>query len=481
MPNIESVAMGVWVGVGGRYEDKRISGVSHFIEHLLFKGTKTRSAKDISQAIEGRGGYFNAFTQEESTCYYARISTEHMRSTFAILADMYLNPKFAAEDINKERGVIIEEIMMYKDQPQHLVQEILGELLWQDHALGRPLIGTTDTVGNVSRAAILKFKATKYVADNTVVVLAGKVDHDACVKHIGELLGHVRGARKPAYPRVTKQTAQKDVRVFAKDIEQTHIALGIRLFGRHDSRRYALKLLSIILGENMSSRLFQVVREKHGLAYSIHSSVQLFDETGVLDIQAGVDCDRISKAIELILSEVVKFKDKPVGAQRTAAGEGLRDRPASHRTREHKQPDDVGRRKPDELRSVHPARRSHPEDRSGLRKRHSPCRRRSPERQEPQRGDDYARRQRQTRRVDSQQDVGAGLSGCCRVRSFHRRHRKIDPYAKTIIFCVDQEHAEEMRLAINNLCPDLQDHRHCALGQLHARIQTDHRPRYARP
>jgi predicted Zn-dependent peptidase len=315
MPNIESVAMGVWVGVGGRYEDKRISGISHFIEHLLFKGTKTRSAKDISQAIEGRGGYFNAFTQEESTCYYARISTEHMKSTFAILADMYLNPKFSAEDINKERGVIIEEIMMYKDQPQHVVQEILGELLWQDHALGRPLIGTTDTVGKVSRADILNFKNTKYVADNTIVVFAGKVEHDACVKLVGNLLGHVRTIRKPGYPEVTKQTRQKAVRVFAKDIEQTHVALGIRLFGRHDSRRYPLKLLSIILGENMSSRLFQVVREKHGLAYSIHSSVQLFDETGVLDIQAGVDCDRLSRAIELILSELAKTRDRPVGSQ----------------------------------------------------------------------------------------------------------------------------------------------------------------------
>ena len=314
MPNIESVAIGVWVGVGGRYEDKSISGVSHFIEHLLFKGTKTRSAKDISQAIEGRGGYYNAFTQEESTCYYARISAEHRKSTFAILADMYLNPKFAAEDIDKERGVIIEEIMMYKDQPQHLVQEILGELLWQEHPLGRPLIGTKETVVNVSRAAILNFKATKYVADNTVVAVAGKVDHTACVKQISDLLGHIRETKKPAYSCVTKQTTQKDVHVLAKVIEQTHLALGVRLFGRHDNRRYALKLLSIILGENMSSRLFQVVREKHGLAYSIHSNVQLFDETGILDIQAGVDCDRISKAVELILSEVVKFKDKPVGA-----------------------------------------------------------------------------------------------------------------------------------------------------------------------
>ena len=315
MPNIESVAMGVWVGVGGRHEDKRLSGVSHFIEHLLFKGTKTRSAKDISQAIEGRGGYFNAFTQEESTCYYARISAEHVKSTFAILADMYLNPKFSAADINKERGVIIEEIMMYKDQPQHLVQEILGELLWQDHALGRPLIGTTDTVGKVSRADILKFKETKYVADNTVVVFAGKVEHDACVTLVENLLGHVHKSRKPGYQTVIQKTRQKDVHVLAKDIEQTHVALGIRLFGRHDHRRYPLKLLSIILGENMSSRLFQVVREKHGLAYSIHSSIQLFDETGVLDIQAGVDCDRLSRAVELILSELARTKDKPVGAQ----------------------------------------------------------------------------------------------------------------------------------------------------------------------
>ena len=315
MPNIESVAMGVWVGVGGRYEDKQISGVSHFIEHLLFKGTKSRSAKDISQAIEGRGGYFNAFTQEESTCYYARISAEHMKSTFAILADMYLNPKFSTVDIDKERGVIIEEIMMYKDQPQHLVQEILGELLWQDHALGRPLIGTGDTVGKMSRADILDFKKAKYVADNTVVVFAGKVDHDECVKVAEKLLGRVRKAGKPAYANVTRQTKQKGIHVLAKDIEQTHLALGIRLFGRHDRRRYPLKLLSVILGENMSSRLFQVVRERHGLAYSIHSSVQLFEETGVLDVQAGVDGHRLSRAIELILSELAKTKDKPVGAQ----------------------------------------------------------------------------------------------------------------------------------------------------------------------
>ncbi|HPG00004.1 MAG TPA: pitrilysin family protein [Kiritimatiellia bacterium] len=314
MPSVESVAMGVWVGVGGRYETRRQSGVSHFIEHLLFKGTTSRSARDISQAIEGRGGYFNAFTQEESTCYYARISAEHMWSVLDILSDMYLHPRFAVADINKERGVIIEEIMMYRDQPQHVVQETLGNLLWVDHPLGRPLIGTPENISRMTRDEILRFKRDRYMAGNTMVVLAGKVDHDECVRRVGERMGGVPGRKNPAFEKVGRSTRQDDVSVVSKDIEQTHVAMGIRLFGRRDPRRYALKLMSVILGENMSSRLFQVVREKHGLAYSIHSSTQLLDETGILDVQAGVDCERIPKALEVILAEVNRLKEKPVGA-----------------------------------------------------------------------------------------------------------------------------------------------------------------------
>lgn len=313
MPGVESVAVGVWVGVGGRYEEKRVSGISHFIEHLLFKGTTSRSARDISQAIEGRGGYFNAFTQEESTCYYARISAEHVWSVVEILLDMYLHPRFAAEDIDKERGVIIEEISMYKDQPQHVVQEKLGEMMWVDHALGRPLIGTEQNIRRVTRREILGFKNRRYVAGNTVIALAGKVDPDACVRRIERILGAVRRAPAPSFPRVDRATRQEDAAVITKDIEQTHVAVGVRLFGRRDPRKYALKLLSVILGENMSSRLFQVVREKHGLAYSIHSSVQLFADTGLLDVQAGVDRARIPKALDLILSEVGRMREKPVG------------------------------------------------------------------------------------------------------------------------------------------------------------------------
>ena len=313
MDHVESVAMGVWVGVGGRYEDKKLSGISHFIEHLLFKGTESRSARDISQAIEGRGGYFNAFTQEESTCYYARISAEHTWCTFDILSDMYLHPRFASEDIEKERGVIIEEIMMYRDQPQHRVQEMLGESLWTNHPLGRPLIGTVENIQRVSRDEILGFKNKKYVPANTVVVFAGKVDHEECVQRLTGILSGVRKSAKPAYKKVDGACGQEGVAVGSKDIEQTHIAMGVRLFGRHDARKYALKMLSIVLGENMSSRLFQIVREKHGLAYSIHSSVELYDETGVLSISAGVDRKRSDKAFDLIVRELKQLKARKVG------------------------------------------------------------------------------------------------------------------------------------------------------------------------
>jgi len=312
MPQVGSVAIGVWVGVGGRYEPKGLSGMSHFIEHLLFKGTKTRSALDISQAIEGRGGYFNAFTQEESTCYYARVAFPHLADVFDILAEMYLRPRFQRGDIDKERGVIIEEIMMYRDRPQSLVEDMLQEMLWSNHALGRALIGTPETIRDVSRRQILTFKESRYVPRNTVISFAGQLEHEACVQRVARALGRLQRRRKPAFSRVTRKTRQQRLSITDKNVEQSHVALGVRLFGRHDRRRYALKILSVLLGENMSSRLFQIVREEHGLAYSVHSNIQLFEETGVLAIQAGLDQQRTDKALSLIVNELVKLKKRRV-------------------------------------------------------------------------------------------------------------------------------------------------------------------------
>ena len=313
MPGLESVAMGSWAGVGSRYENVRQAGICHFIEHMLFKGSSSRSAREISRAIEGRGGYFNGFTQEESTCYYARIAAEYQWEALDILFDMYRHPRLDPDDLEKERGVILEEIAMYRDQPHQLVQEILGSLAWVDHPLGRPLVGTEDSVRRIRRRDIREFKRRHYVASNTLVALAGRVDHAACVERAARALGGLDRRASPAARRADRTVRQRDVAVHAKEVEQPHIALAFRLFGRHDPRRYALKLLSIILGENMSSRLFQVVREKHGLAYSIQSSVQLFDETGLLCVQAGVDRRRIARALDLILAEIARFRETTAG------------------------------------------------------------------------------------------------------------------------------------------------------------------------
>ncbi len=318
LPSAQSVAMGVWVGVGGRYESANQSGASHFIEHLLFKGTQRLSAREISRSIEGRGGYCNAFTQEEMTCYYARVAYNHAWKVLDVLAEMYLYPRFDPADITKERGVIIEEIMMYRDQPEHVVYEMLGRALWQDHALGRPLIGSLESLRRLDRQPLLDFKEKKYVPRNTVVALAGRVEHDECVARLARVMSGAPGRKPPLYASVTPAVSQQRLALRNKDIEQAQLALGLRIFGRHDKRRYALKVLNVILGENMSSRLFQVVREKHGLAYAVRSSIQLYADTGVLLINAGLDRRRQEKALRLILRELLRLKRELVSARELA-------------------------------------------------------------------------------------------------------------------------------------------------------------------
>lgn len=313
LPRVESVTFGIWVRVGARYESKKLSGASHFIEHLLFKGTRKRSAGDISRAIEGRGGYLNAFTQEENTCYYARVAYDQLWKALDVLCDMYLNSRFDKAEIDKERGVIVEEIMMYRDQPQHVVQEILGKSLWQGHPLGRPIIGTPATLAAMNRKTMLDFRAQKYVPANTLFAFAGRLDHDACVKKVAQFVGRLKHRAAPSCRHVTASVPQENVVLESRDIEQAHLALGIRLFGRRDKRRYALRVLSAVLGENMSSRLFQTVREKYGLAYSVHSSCHLYNESGALVVSAGLDKKRTQKAIELILRELVRLKEQPIG------------------------------------------------------------------------------------------------------------------------------------------------------------------------
>ena len=315
MEHVESVSIGVWVASGGRYETKALNGTSHFIEHLLFKGTQKRSARDISRAIEGRGGYLNAFTQEENTCYFSRVAFDQLETAMDVLCDMYLNARLSQEDIAKERDVIVEEIMMYRDQPHHVVHELLTSALWRGHPLGLPISGTPEVLASVSRRDIMGYMRDHYVPGNTVIAVAGQVDHAKCVDLVRGHLGRRRARHVPRPRRVTAKTRRQDMAAEGRAVEQTHVAAGYRLFGRRDPRRYPLRVMNAVLGENMSSRLFQVVRETHGLAYSIHSSCHLYQDTGALLISAGLDRKRSRRALDLVAREVRKLKTRRIGAR----------------------------------------------------------------------------------------------------------------------------------------------------------------------
>lgn len=314
MPHVESLTVGVWVGVGGRYEPARLCGVSHFIEHLLFKGTHQRSARQISQTVEGIGGYLNAFTGEETTCYYAKASHRHLDTLLDVLADMYLHPRFAPADIAKERRVIKEELMMYRDQPDQFVHELLNELLWPAQPLGRSITGTPESLDAINRAALLDYKRRNYVAPKTVLAVAGRCEHDDIVRRAARQLRAHAADRPAGFKPATNTQRAPRIRCLDKNVEQAHLAIGIRSYSRHDRRRYAQKLLSVILGENMSSRLFQVVRERHGLAYSIHTSTTYFADTGAFIISAGLDPKRWEKALRLILGELKQIARRPPSA-----------------------------------------------------------------------------------------------------------------------------------------------------------------------
>lgn len=314
MPHMTSVSVGLWVGVGSRYEPAALNGVCHFIEHLLFKGTCKRSARRISQAIEGIGGYLNAFTSEEATCFYARAGREHLEELLDVLMDMLLNSKFAPPDIAKEREVIKEEMAMYLDEPQHRVQELLNATLWPGQPLGWPITGTNRTLDAMARHHLLAYLRANYVTGSTLVVAAGNLNHRRLLRAAAPYTARLAAGGRPACAPARAAQEAPRLRLFSKPTEQTQIALGIRTCSRHDPRRYPLRLLNAILGENTSSRLFQVVREDGGLAYNIYSTPSFFDDVGDLVISAGLDTDNLPKTLRLIRRELRRMTEKPPAA-----------------------------------------------------------------------------------------------------------------------------------------------------------------------
>lgn len=304
MPYMRSVSIGIWAGIGGRHETEEQSGISHFLEHLLFKGTKRRNAKRITETVEGLGGYLNAFTTEDHTCYYAKAAAPHLPDLCDVLCDMYLDSVFAPAEIQREREVIREEILMYRDHPAQHAQELLTETMWPQHPLGRPLTGTVETISRFKRRQLLDFRTQHYTGATTIVTVAGPVYHERVVELLSPPLLRLPRGRAPRFVRARRSEGTARLNLFTQETEQTHLAMGFHAFGRADDRRFALKLLSVILGENMSSRLFQKLRERHGWCYNVQTGMVTLADTGAIHVYAGLDSANLERAIRLILNEL---------------------------------------------------------------------------------------------------------------------------------------------------------------------------------
>jgi len=314
MPHMESASIGIWIGVGSRYEDKNISGISHFLEHIVFKGTSNRSSRKIKEEIEGRGGTLNGFTSEEITCYLARLSSRHAGIAIDVLLDMILNASLKNPDVELERKVIMEEIKMYHDLPTHHIHDLLSETMWPEHPLGLPVSGDIKTVEAITREDILKYKRNHYAPKRIVVVVSGRFDSRCILKKIDAMFRDVNhnGIDSDILPFKSTQSGPK-VKILNKDTAQTRLCIGFHSPGRMHKDRFVLALLHVILGANMSSRLFEIVREKRGLAYDIGTEIKKFNDTGAFVINVGLDHSKVIAALKILVKELEKIKHNLVG------------------------------------------------------------------------------------------------------------------------------------------------------------------------
>jgi predicted Zn-dependent peptidase len=310
MPSSQTAAVGIWSAVGARHEAARVNGISHFLEHLLFKGTKKRSARRISEEVEGVGGDLNAYTAEERTCYYATASAEHLERVTDVLCDMYRNSRLDAGEIERERGVIVEEIEMIRDEPAQHVQELLTSETWDGCSLARPITGTKKSLAAITRKDLKGYLSTHYQGRGTLLTAAGAVDHDRMVAMAGKLLGSLPSGRAPKSPATPKRQNAPRIVTESRDTQQTQMALSFRCPGVLDPRRHAVNLLHVLLGGNMSSRLFQELRERRGLCYSVSTAVSTHSDCGAFEIALGLDGAKVEKALGLILRECARIVEK---------------------------------------------------------------------------------------------------------------------------------------------------------------------------
>jgi len=322
MPHTHSVSICFYLGVGSRYESNAQAGISHFIEHLCFRGTdKRNSAREISGAIEGVGGIINGGTDKELTVYWCKVARPHFQLALDVLADMLLHSRIEEKDIEKERRIIIEEISMSRDEPNQLVGMMLDELLWPDHPLGRDVAGTKQSVGKMTRKQMLDYMTSEYSPGNTVISIAGNIQQDEVVSEINKILDKWdnRKTRLDYLPYTELKNPR--LKVERRETEQTHLCLALPGLSLQHPKRFTLDLMNVILGEGMSSRLFLEVRDKLGLAYNIHSYLDHFQDSGALTVYAGVEPKNLEIGIAAILEQLTLLKEKISAEELTKAKE----------------------------------------------------------------------------------------------------------------------------------------------------------------
>jgi predicted Zn-dependent peptidase len=314
MPHVRSVAIGVWLKRGSRHETPAQSGISHFIEHMVFKGTKNRSAETIAAEMDSIGGFMDAFTAKEFAAFHLKVLDEHLPLAAEILGDIVLNPLFDPVEMVKEKKVIYEEINMVEDTPDDLVMELFTAAFWPDHPLGRPILGTKKSVGDFRRGDLSSFFKRVYHPGNIVIAAAGNLEHRHAAELVRRHFGGLGSGRTPGNGHAPPWSASRIVTRAKKELEQVHLCLGSRAYPQAHHDRYGSYIVNTVLGGSMSSRLFQNVREKRGLVYSISSGVTAYSDAGILSVYAGTSLDSIDEVLRLTLEEMKRLKGDPLPA-----------------------------------------------------------------------------------------------------------------------------------------------------------------------
>jgi predicted Zn-dependent peptidase len=311
MSHIRSASIGIWIGTGSRDEAPEWNGISHFIEHMVFKGTKHRTAEEIARQVDSIGGNMDAFTAKECVCFSAKVLDEHLPVALDVLSDLVLHPLFDGNDIARERGVILEEIKMDEDNPDYLVHEIFTQNFWKDHPLGKPILGTKETVRRFERKPVTEAYTHRFAPGNIIVAAAGHLDHESFVALVNKHFEHMK-PQKNGFHSQTPKVFPKIILRNKKALEQVQLCMGVPAHPIAHEKRHAGYILNTLLGGGMSSRLFQNIRERQGLAYSIYSDLNPYRDTGCLGVYAGTSRESAAKVVRSVVEEFRKLKTEPV-------------------------------------------------------------------------------------------------------------------------------------------------------------------------